>query len=115
MLRGTRENSSFLALISNSAGVAMLCFLLLASTVVAVIPQPNLHSTMLSSAYAQEAEDTEAEDTEAEDTEAEDTEGGEISDEEQEPSEEDTTAPTVTETEPADGATDVAANTTISA
>ena len=118
MLRGTRENSSFLALISNSAGVAMLCFLLLASTVVAVIPQPNLHSTMLSSAYAQEAEDTEAEDTDTEDTDTEtedtdtETEGGEISDEEQEPSEEDTTAPTVTDTEPADGATDVAATIT---
>src|SRR3712207_5171653 len=101
MLRGTRENTSFLALISNSAGVAVLCFLLLASTVVAVIPQPNLHSTMLSSAYAQEAGDTEG-----------DTEGGEISDEEQVPSEEDTTAPTVTDTEPADGATDVAATIT---
>src|SRR3712207_2124512 len=109
MLRGTRENTSFLALISNSAGVAVLCFLLLASTVVAVIPQPNLHSTMLSSAYAQEAGDTEG-DTETE-TEG-DTEGGEISDEEQVPSEEDTTAPTVTDTEPADGATDVAATIT---
>ena len=104
MLRGTRENSSFLALISNSAGVAVLCFLLLASTVVAVIPQPNLHSAILSSAYAQEEEETE---------------GGEISDEEQddtqtseEQSEEDTTAPTVNETEPADGATDVATTIT---
>src|SRR3712207_3414692 len=109
MLRGTRENTSFLALISNSAGVAVLCFLLLASTVVAVIPQPNLHSTMLSDLYAQEAEDTEG-DTETE-TEG-DTEGGEISDEEQVPPEEDTTAPTVTDTEPADGATDVAATIT---
>ncbi len=57
MLRGTRENNSFLALITNGAGVAVLCFLLLGSTVVAVIPQPTLHSTLLSSAYAQETEE----------------------------------------------------------
>src|ERR671916_80855 len=80
MLRGTRENSSFLALITNSAGVAMLCFLLLGSTVVAVIPQPSLHSTMLSSAYAQQAEgegegnsDEEPSDTQTSDEEPSDT------------------------------------------
>jgi Bacterial Ig-like domain len=129
MLRGTRENTSFLALISNSAGVAVLCFLLLASTVVAVIPQPNLHSTMLSSAYAQEAGDTEGDTgtetegdtgtetegdtgTETEGDTGTETEGGEISDEEQVSTEEDTTAPTVTDTEPADEATDVAATIT---
>src|SRR3712207_273573 len=80
MLRGTRENRSFLALITNSAGVAMLCFLLLASTILAVIPQPSLHSTMLSSAYAQEAEgeegttsDEESSDTQTSDEESSDT------------------------------------------
>src|ERR687898_403612 len=55
MLRGTRENISFRALISNCAGVIALCFLLFASTV--VIPQGNLHSALLPSAYAQQAEE----------------------------------------------------------
>src|SRR5918994_586650 len=55
MLRGTRENISFRALISNCAGVIALCFLLFASTV--VIPQGNLHSALLPSAYAQQEEE----------------------------------------------------------
>ncbi len=53
MLRGTRENISLLASISNCAGVMALCFLLLATTVV-VSPQ-TLHSTLLQPAYAQDA------------------------------------------------------------
>src|SRR5215210_6743914 len=56
MLRGTRENISFLASISNCAGVMALCFLLLATTV--VISPGNLHGPLSSSAFAQEAEDS---------------------------------------------------------
>ncbi|MFL6486926.1 MAG: hypothetical protein ACJ71D_09500, partial [Nitrososphaera sp.] len=41
---------------SNYAGITALCFLLLASTVVAVIPQMSVNSAMLSPAYAQDAE-----------------------------------------------------------
>src|SRR5215218_6281977 len=55
MLRGTRENISFLASISNCAGVMALCFVLLATTVV-VSPQ-TLHSTLLQPAYAQQVEE----------------------------------------------------------
>src|SRR5215212_6278244 len=55
MLRGTRENISLLASISNCAGVMALCFLLLATTVV-VLPQ-NLHSSLLQPAYAQQVEE----------------------------------------------------------
>ncbi|MDQ3836382.1 MAG: hypothetical protein M3270_05555, partial [Thermoproteota archaeon] len=61
MLRGSRENRSFLALISNFAGVTALCFLLLASTIVAILPQMNVNSAMLSPAYAQENQETESE------------------------------------------------------
>src|SRR5919107_2764504 len=98
MLRGTRENRSFLALITNSAGVAMLCFLLLGSTVVAVIPQPSLHSTMLSSAYAQQAEgegegnsdeepsDTQTSDEEPSDTQTSDEEPSDTQTSDEEPS-----------------------------
>jgi hypothetical protein len=71
MLRGTRENISFLASISNCAGVMALCFLLLATTVV-IIPG-NLHGPPSSSAFAQEAEDsteTEAGEQEVDNTEA---------------------------------------------
>src|SRR5215210_6092011 len=57
MLRGTRENISLLASISNCAGVMALCFLLLATTVV-VSPQ-TLHSTLLQPAYAQGVEEEE--------------------------------------------------------
>src|SRR5215218_1622675 len=57
MLRGTRENISLLASISNCAGVMALCFLLLATTVV-VLPQ-NLHSSLLQPAYAQQVEEEE--------------------------------------------------------
>src|SRR5215204_4623229 len=59
MLRGTRENISLLASISNCAGVMALCFLLLATTVV-VLPQ-NLHSSLLQPAYAQQVEEVEGE------------------------------------------------------
>src|SRR5215204_1002882 len=59
MLRGTRENISLLASISNCAGVMALCFLLLATTVV-VLPQ-NLHSSLLQPAYAQQVEEEEGE------------------------------------------------------
>ena len=59
MLRGTRENRSFRALTLNYAGVAALCFLLLASTIVAVIPQANLPSILFPSAYAQEGPEPE--------------------------------------------------------
>src|SRR5829696_8343611 len=59
MLRGTRENISLLASISNCAGVMTLCFLLLATTVV-VLPQ-NLHSSLLQPAYAQQVEEEEGE------------------------------------------------------
>src|SRR5215204_5066234 len=55
MLRGTRENISLLASISNCAGVMALCFLLLATTAV-VLPQ-NLHSSLLQPAYAQQVEE----------------------------------------------------------
>src|ERR687897_468990 len=74
MLRGTRENISFRALISNCAGVIALCFLLFASTV--VIPQGNLHSALLPSAYAQQAEEDETGTAEAQVTEEEDDETG---------------------------------------
>src|SRR5215217_3542740 len=57
MLRGTRENISLLASISNCAGVMALCFVLLATTVV-VSPQ-NLHSSLLQPAYAQQVEEGE--------------------------------------------------------
>src|SRR5918996_1534882 len=57
MLRGTRENISLLAWISNCAGVMALCFLLLATTVV-VLPQ-NLHGSLLQPAYAQQVEEEE--------------------------------------------------------
>jgi PKD repeat protein len=84
MLRGTRENRSFRALTLNYAGMAVLCFLLLASTIVAVIPQINLTpSTLAPAAYAQETDTGEAEETdtgEAEETdtgEAEETDTGE--------------------------------------
>src|ERR687897_611526 len=69
MLRGTRENISFRALISNCAGVIALCFLLFASTV--VIPQGNLHSALLPSAYAQRAEEAETGTAEAQVSEEE--------------------------------------------
>src|ERR687897_815892 len=69
MLRGTRENISFRALISNCAGVIALCFLLFASTV--VIPQGNLHSALLPSAYAQQAEEAETGTAEAQVSEEE--------------------------------------------
>src|ERR671912_718214 len=69
MLRGTRENISFRALISNCAGVMALCFLLFASTV--VIPQGNLHSALLPSAYAQQAEEDETGTAEAQVSEEE--------------------------------------------
>src|SRR5215217_5533104 len=59
MLRGTRENISLLASISNCAGVMALCFVLLATTVV-VLPQ-NLHSSLLQPAYAQQVEEEEGE------------------------------------------------------
>src|SRR5215211_8447098 len=59
MLRGTRENISLLASISNCAGVMALCFLLLATTAV-VLPQ-NLHSSLLQPAYAQQVEGEEGE------------------------------------------------------
>src|SRR5215212_7536193 len=59
MLRGTRENISLLASISNCAGVMALCFLLLATTAV-VLPQ-NLHSSLLQPAYAQQVEEEEGE------------------------------------------------------
>ena len=55
MLRGTRENISFLASISNCAGVIALCFLLLATTVV-ISPQANL-SPLSQSAFAQQADE----------------------------------------------------------
>src|SRR5918994_857077 len=74
MLRGTRENISFRALISNCAGVIALCFLLFASTV--VIPQGNLHSALLPSAYAQQAEEDETGTAEAQVSEEEDDETG---------------------------------------
>src|SRR5215217_1915289 len=57
MLRGTRKRTSLLASISNCAGVMALCFLLLATTVV-ISPQ-NLHSPLLRSASAQQAEEEE--------------------------------------------------------
>ena len=53
MLRGTRENISFLASISNCAGVIALCFLLLATTVV-ISPQA---SPLSQSAFAQQADE----------------------------------------------------------
>src|SRR5215210_9306831 len=56
MLRGTRENISFLASISNCAGVMALCFLLLATTL--LISPGNLHGPLSSSSFAQEAEDS---------------------------------------------------------
>src|SRR5215213_7329642 len=59
MLRGTRENISLLASISNCAGVMALCFLLVTTTVV-VLPQ-NLHSSLLQPAYAQQVEEEEGE------------------------------------------------------
>ena len=94
MLRGTKENRSFRALTLKHAGMVALCFLLLASTIVAVIPQANLlHSTLAPAAYAQETDTGEAEETDT--GEAEETDTG------------DSTAPTVTSTEPVDGATDV--------
>src|SRR5215208_3256950 len=62
MLRGTRENISLLASISNCAGVMALCFVLLATTVV-VSPQ-NLHSSLLQPAYAQQVEEEEGEEGE---------------------------------------------------
>src|ERR671916_1653694 len=86
MLRGTRENRSFLALITNSAGVALLCFILLGSTVVAVIPQPSLHSTMLSSAYAQQAEGEGTSDEEPSDTQTSDEEPSDTQTSDEEPS-----------------------------
>src|SRR5215210_2131968 len=66
MLRGTRENISLLASISNCAGVMALCFLLLATTVV-VLPQ-NLHSSLLQPAYAQQVEEEEGEEGTTTDT-----------------------------------------------
>src|ERR687894_2274602 len=86
MLRGTRENRSFLALITNSAGVALLCFILLGSTVVAVIPQPSLHSTTLSSAYAQQAEGEGKSDEEPSDTQTSDEEPSDTQTSDEEPS-----------------------------
>jgi hypothetical protein len=79
MLCGIRENRSFRALTLNYVGVTALCFLLLASAIVAVIPQANLLISSLSpAAYPQQTDTAEETDT-------------------------DTTAPTVTGTEPADG------------
>src|SRR5215216_3016387 len=73
MLRGTRENISFLASISNCAGVMALCFVLLATTVV-VSPQ-TLHSTLLQPAYAQQVEEEGEEGTTDTGTEEEREEG----------------------------------------
>src|SRR5215213_5527530 len=73
MLRGTRENISFLASISNCAGVMALCFVLLATTVV-VSPQ-TLHSTLLQPAYAQQVEEEGEEGTTDTGTEEEGEEG----------------------------------------
>src|SRR5215211_7956734 len=73
MLRGTRENISLLASISNCAGVMALCFLLLATTAV-VLPQ-NLHSTLLQPAYAQQVEEEGEEGTTDTGTEEEGEEG----------------------------------------
>src|SRR5215203_4636129 len=73
MLRGTRENISLLASISNCAGVMALCFLLLATTVV-VLPQ-NLHSSLLQPAYAQQVEEEGEEGTTDTGTEEEGEEG----------------------------------------
>src|SRR5215213_8050428 len=73
MLRGTRENISFLASISNCAGVMALCFVLLATTVV-VSPQ-TLHSTLLQPAYAQVEEEEGEEGTTDTGTEEEGEEG----------------------------------------
>src|SRR5215216_3898113 len=73
MLRGTRENISLLASISNCAGVMALCFLLLATTAV-VLPQ-NLHSSLLQPAYAQQVEEEGEEGTTDTGTEEEGEEG----------------------------------------
>src|SRR5918993_1224508 len=75
MLRGTRDYRSFLALIPNCAGVAALCFLLLASTIVVVIPRADMHSTMLSSAYGQEVPEEEREEVPEEEVPEEETSG----------------------------------------
>jgi hypothetical protein len=82
MLRGTRDDRSFLALISNCAGVAALCFLLLASTIVVVIPRADMHSTMLSSAYGQEVQGEGEEVPEEEGEEVPEEEGEEVPEEE---------------------------------
>src|SRR5215211_4065093 len=73
MLRGTRGIISFLASISNCAGVMALCFVLLATTVV-VSPQ-TLHSTLLQPAYAQQVEEEGEEGTTDTGTEEEGEEG----------------------------------------
>src|SRR5215218_9429706 len=97
MLRGTRENISFLASISNCAGVMALCFVLLATTVV-VSPQ-TLHSTLLQPAYAQQVEEEGEEGTTDTGTEEEGEEGTTDTGTEEE-GEEGTTTTTTTTTEP---------------
>jgi PKD repeat protein len=69
MLRGTRENVSSRALISNCAGVIALCFLLFAS--IAMIPHGNLLSGLLPAAYAQQEEDEQTDPTDTTDLTAE--------------------------------------------
>src|SRR5215207_1356451 len=98
MLRGTRENISLLASISNCAGVMTLCFLLLATTVV-VLPQ-NLHSSLLQPAYAQQVEEEEGEEgTTDTGTEEEGEEGTTDTGTEEEGEEGTTTTTTTTTTE----------------
>src|SRR5215213_3726413 len=94
MLRGTRENISLLASISNCAGVMALCFLLLATTAV-VLPQ-NLHSSLLQPAYAQQVEEEGEEGTTDTGTEEEGEEGTTDTGTEEE-GEEGTTTTTTTE------------------
>src|SRR5829696_7838970 len=96
MLRGTRENISLLASISNCAGVMALCFLLLATTAV-VLPQ-NLHSSLLQPAYAQQVEEEGEEGTTDTGTEEEGEEGTTDTGTEEE-GEEGTTTTTTTTTE----------------
>src|SRR5215211_2350466 len=102
MLRGTRENISFLASISNCAGVMALCFVLLATTVV-VSPQ-TLHSTLLQPAYAQQVEEEGEEGTTDTGTEEEGEEG--TTDKGTEEEGEEGTTDTGTEEEGEEGTTD---------
>src|SRR5215212_5995276 len=102
MLRGTRENISLLASISNCAGVMALCFLLLATTAV-VLPQ-NLHSSLLQPAYAQQVEEEGEEGTTDTGTEEEGEEGTTDTGTEEEG--EEGTTDTGTEEEGEEGTTD---------